>query len=166
MTNTTFFPNLRISRDLKISLKKEKVVGGYSCSFKYSVHFDGRHLGNISQDLPSTGIQTTISLDDCRVLVDALKAKGASAEDLAKYPYLPVDAVASCMLGDILREEESLQKMKRRAKTKTLWVMHNAEPGDYMELKSTFCEDIKQGIAANYPSKAIAYFINDDIADL
>lgn len=166
MTPTTFFPNLRIARDLKISLKKEKVVGGYSCSFKYSVRFDGRHLGNISQDLPSTGIDTTISLEDCGLLVDALKEKGASAEDLAKYPYLPIDAVASCMLVDILREEESLQKMKRRAKTKILWVCRDSKPTEYYEFKAPFSEDMKQAIIVANPAQTIAYFINEDIADL
>jgi hypothetical protein len=166
MQNTTFFPNLRIARDLKISLKKEKVVDGYSCSFNYSVHFDGRHLGNISQILPSTGIDTSISLDDSQVLLDALKAKGASPDALAEFHYLPADSLAACTLGVILQEEESLKKMKRRAKTKTLWVMRNAKRGEYAEQSSPFSEDFKQAVIAAYPANAIAYFINDDIADL
>jgi hypothetical protein len=166
MSKTTFFPNLRIARDLKISLKKEKVEGGYSCSYKYSVRFDGRLLGNISQDLPSTGVQTSISLEDCQVLVDALKAKGASPEAMAEFHFLPADAMVSGLLSTILGEEESLQKMKRRAKTKILWVTHDAKPGDFMEMKHLFSEYGKRSIIAAYPENTIAFFINDDIADL
>jgi hypothetical protein len=166
MTNTTFFPNLRIARDLKITTHKKKVVGGYKESFCYGVSFDGRDLGNVSQDLACTGIDTTISEADTKLLIDALIAKGAFAERVAEFGQFDIYLFAGPMIGELIREEESLEKMKRRAKNHTLWVLYNSKPNEYFELKSVFSEDVKQAVKMANPAQTIAYFINEDIADL
>lgn len=166
MSNTTFFPNLRIARDLKITTHKKKVVGGYKESFCYGVSLDGRDLGNVSQDRACTGIDTTISEADTKLLVDALIAKGAFADRVAEFGQLGIYLFAGCMIGEIIREEESLAKMKRRAKNHTLWVLYNSKPNEYFELKSAFNQDFKQAVIMANPAQTIAYFINEDIASL
>lgn len=170
MTIKTFYPNLRIARELKIVTKKNKVVGAAPGSYNFSVFFDGRLLGTVYQELVCLAVSTTILPGDCRLLVDALRAKGASRAEDKQFAGFDVEDVASCMIADILREEDSLKRAKRLTKTKTLVVLQNQKPGTWDEFKLPFTEENKAKVIAYYqenPSEGVpAIFINEDIADL
>jgi hypothetical protein len=159
----TMFPTLRMAQTLNLVVKRSV---DKSRNDVLKISLGGKLLGTVV-DIPCVGVESnSVSMEDRASFVKAFRELGYKNkhEHLIENPEDELVMLSVC--ADFHNEGVTLKEMKRKAKTKCLWVTTDCVDGQFWEIKGAFDQDMKQAIIVANPAQTITFFINEDIADL
>lgn len=161
--SNTLFPTLHMAKKVGFAVIRKHDHDG---SYTDTVKFAGKKVGTVYHLPHGAGedfhIPAGVIADVAKGFVD--QGFKNSHPELFPNPTNELWLLSICYA--VLNESVDLKKMKRKAKTNIMFVMKGAEYGDYFEVTAPFTPEMKSRVLKQNPPDSIAYFINEDIAEL
>ena len=162
--STTMFPTLHMAKALGVVVtRKMEPDGGDTMTIKVG----GKKIGSVYHLPYGAGEDFHIGSDAIAELVKGFLAHGYQNTHPELFPNPTNELWLLSICAAVINEGIDLKSIKRKAKKNIMFVMEGAEDGHYIEVTAPFTPEMKaRVIKQNPPDTRIAYFINDDIADL